>query len=73
MQMKFNDLIKTAFIEYIKSHNEFEGKITEFSNHIIEAGEVFYSLPESIQNDLLKFILSDLALSGIKVAIPLNN
>lgn len=73
MQTKFNDLIKTAFIEYIKSHNEYEGKIVEFYNHINEAGKVFYSLPESIQNDLIQLILSGLAANGYIVTKTFNN
>lgn len=72
MQTKFYDLIKTAFIDYIKSHNEYEGKIVEFYNHINEAGKVFYSLPQNIQNDLFQLISSGLAANGCIVPKTFN-
>ena len=36
MQKDVSSLIKTALIEYDKSHDEYNGKIMDFINHIDE-------------------------------------
>ena len=65
MQKDMSSPIKNALIEYVKSHNDTEGKIMEFINHLDEAEKVAKSLPIDIQNDLIQIIVKGLIASGI--------
>ncbi len=65
MQKDVSSLIKTALIEYVKSHDEYNGKIMDFINHIDEAIKVIQSLPIDAQNDLKQTISNILIANGI--------
>ncbi len=69
MQKDMSSPIKKALLEYVKSHNDKDGKIMEFINNIDEAAKVAQSLPVDTQNDLMQIIMSGLVASGI-VPIP---
>lgn len=69
MQKDMSLPIKKALLEYVKSHNDKDGKIMEFINNIDEAAKVAQSLPVDTQNDLMQIIMSGLVASGI-VPIP---
>lgn len=71
--MNFNEEVKTIITDIIKSHNEYEGKIIEFYNHIYEANKIFYSLPINLQNEIGQLILSRLAANGVVVIKPQSN
>lgn len=65
MQKDVSSLIKTALIEYVKSHDEYNGKIMDFINYIDEAIKVIQSLPIDAQNDLKQTISNILIANGI--------
>lgn len=65
MQNDVSGLIKSALIKYVKSHNEYDGKIMEIFNNIDEAINAGQSLPLDIQNDLKNIILGALVTNGI--------
>lgn len=65
MQQDMSSPIKKALIEYVKSHNDIDGKIMDFINHLDEAENIAKSLPTDIQNDLIQIIVSGLIASGI--------
>ncbi len=69
MQKDMSSPIKKALLEYVKSHNDKDGKIMEFINNIDEAAKVAQSLPVDTQNDLMQIIMSGFVASGI-VPIP---
>lgn len=72
MQNDVIGLIKNALIEYVKSHNEYSGKIMEFFDKVYDATKIAQSLPIETQNDLRNNVLSILAANGI-LAIPFRN
>ncbi len=65
MQNDNTSFIKTALIEYAKSHDEYSGKILEIVNHIDEAVEIAQSLPINVQDELKQMILNVLVANGI--------
>lgn len=65
MQKDMSSSLKNAFIEYVKSHSEYEGDVIEIFNHIDEANKALKKLPLDMQNELGQIILSTLALNGI--------
>ena len=72
MQNNVIGLIKNALIEYVKSHNEYSGKIMEFFDKIDDATKIAQSLPIEAQNDLKNIVLSILVANGI-LPIPFGN
>ncbi len=70
--MNFDDIIKTAIIEYMKSHNEDAGKLSDFLNKFEEAGKSFYDLPQNIKDELGQIIEKILALNGIIITNLFN-
>ena len=62
---------KTVLIEFVKSQNEYAGKILEFANHLDEAVNIAQSLPYDIQQELKQLILSELAANGY-ITLPFN-
>lgn len=68
--MDLGSIVKEEIINCIKRHNEDNGKIIEFFNHINEANKVFYSLPDNIKNELKTAIL--LALKANGFSFPIN-
>lgn len=62
--MNPNDIFKDLILEYIKAHNESEGKLVEAFNHIQEAQKILNSLPQNIQRDVWELITQALAHSG---------
>ena len=62
--MDFGSIIKAEIINCIKRHNEDNGKIIEFFNHLDEANKVYCSLPANIQNELKTAIVLALKANG---------
>ena len=65
MNNEASSVFKTILIEFIKSHNEYAGKVLEIANHLDEAATVAQSLPTNIQLELKQIIWSALAANGI--------
>lgn len=71
MNNETSSVFKTVLREFVKSHNEYAGKLLEFANHLDEAVTIAQSLPSNIQQELKKLILSELAANGI-ITLPFN-
>lgn len=69
MQNDISSPLKNVFIEYVKSHSDYEGKIMDIFNHIDEANRTFKSLPFNMQNELGQIIWNALLVNGI-LTIP---
>lgn len=70
MNNETSPVFKTVLIEFVKSHNEYAGKVLDFANHLDEAATIAQSLPADIQLELKKIILGALAANGI--TLPFN-
>lgn len=65
MQKEIVSLIKKAFIEYAKSHSEYQGKIMDIFNHLDEALQINQSLPIDVQNSLGQIVWGIFAACGV--------
>lgn len=65
MQKDNMSFLKTALIEYVKSHDEYRGKILEFIDHIDKAAEVAQSLPADIKEEMRRILINFSFANGI--------
>ena len=64
MQQDINNIIKNAFVEYVKSHNEYEGTIMEIADHMVEANKAIHKLPINLQKEIWQLLSILLAKNG---------
>ena len=72
MNNQLLSIIKNVLIEYVKQHNEYEGYILEFLNHLDEANEALSQLPDWAIKDLQELLIKKLFPNGFTfIPIPI--
>ncbi len=58
-------VFRAILTEFVKSHNEYAGKVMEFADHLDQAVEIAQSLPMDIQMQLKEFLCGAMAARGM--------